>query len=78
MTSAQNERSAPAIGQVYRSDDGNGTLLSEIVGIDTAWHLGYVAIMERWNPKSKRKSRTRFTLTFRYLRSPRCGWRPIR
>ncbi len=55
---------------VYRSNNGHGPLRACILSVSNG-----LATMERWPIKGGR--RTRFELPVKYLKSPRCGWKPL-
>jgi hypothetical protein len=52
----------------YRSNNGVGPLLARILCVTDK-----TVKMERWPEKGA--GRTRFELSIKFFRSPRCGWR---
>lgn len=59
------------VNQVYRSNRGNGPLRAKVT---TLFSDGRVRLY-RWDERGSDARRVYFTLTERYLRSPRCGWK---
>ena len=59
-------------GDVLRSNDGAGPLLAEVAQVFSDGSV----LLRRWDSKAakKRRHKTPFSLTLRFLRSPRCGW----
>ena len=55
---------------LFRSNNGAGPLLARILAVKDG-----IVYLERWTEKGKR--RTRFTLTEKFLQSPRCGWKRV-
>ena len=59
------------VGDRYRSNGGAGPLTAVVVALTP---LGNVRMYRYLTDRA----RVYFTLTERYMRSPRCGWRKIR